>query len=69
MFEETGYPCKLLPLDVITRAPAAGAQTDRRYGDGRGRERRNIHGDSASDKGGQGVDSLEVREGVYGRLG
>jgi 8-oxo-dGTP pyrophosphatase MutT (NUDIX family) len=26
-FEETGYPCELLPLDLITRAPAAGAQT------------------------------------------
>jgi 8-oxo-dGTP pyrophosphatase MutT (NUDIX family) len=26
-FEETGHPCKLLPLDLITRAPAAGAQT------------------------------------------
>jgi 8-oxo-dGTP pyrophosphatase MutT (NUDIX family) len=27
-FEETGYPCELLPLDLITRAPAAGAQTE-----------------------------------------
>ena len=26
-FEETGYPCELLPLDLITRAPA-GAQTE-----------------------------------------
>jgi len=26
-FEETGYPCRLLPLDMITRAPAAIAQT------------------------------------------
>lgn len=26
-FEETGYPCRLLPLDMITRAPAATAQT------------------------------------------
>jgi 8-oxo-dGTP pyrophosphatase MutT (NUDIX family) len=26
-FEETGYPCELLPLDLVTRAPAAGAQT------------------------------------------
>ncbi|KAI0295140.1 hypothetical protein B0F90DRAFT_1638291 [Multifurca ochricompacta] len=26
-FEETGYPCQLLPLDLITRAPEAGAQT------------------------------------------
>ena len=26
-FEETGYRCKLLPLDLVTRAPAAGAQT------------------------------------------
>ncbi|KAI0291369.1 NUDIX hydrolase domain-like protein, partial [Multifurca ochricompacta] len=26
-FEETGYPCRLLPLDLITRAPAVGAQT------------------------------------------
>ena len=25
--EETGYPCKLLPLDLVTRAPAPGAQT------------------------------------------
>ena len=27
-FEETVYPCELLPLDLITRAPAAGAQTE-----------------------------------------
>jgi 8-oxo-dGTP pyrophosphatase MutT (NUDIX family) len=26
-FEETGYPCRLLPLDMVTRAPAATAQT------------------------------------------
>jgi hypothetical protein len=26
-FEETRYPCRLLPLDMITRAPAATAQT------------------------------------------
>ena len=26
-FEETGYPCRPLPLDLITRAPEAGAQT------------------------------------------
>ena len=26
-FEETGYPCRQLPLDLITRAPEAGAQT------------------------------------------
>ncbi|KAH9178050.1 hypothetical protein EDB89DRAFT_1844033 [Lactarius sanguifluus] len=26
-FEETGYPCERLPLDLITRAPEAGAQT------------------------------------------
>ena len=26
-FEETGYRCELLPLDLVTRAPAAGAQT------------------------------------------
>jgi 8-oxo-dGTP pyrophosphatase MutT (NUDIX family) len=26
-FEETGYPCAALPLDLITRAPAPGAQT------------------------------------------
>ncbi|KAH9055786.1 hypothetical protein EDB83DRAFT_2316135 [Lactarius deliciosus] len=26
-FEETGYPCQWLPLDPITRAPKAGAQT------------------------------------------
>ncbi|SRR6266702_571029 len=26
-FEETGYPCQRLPLDLITRAPEAGAQT------------------------------------------
>jgi len=26
-FEETGYPCRMLPLDMITRAPAATAQT------------------------------------------
>jgi 8-oxo-dGTP pyrophosphatase MutT (NUDIX family) len=26
-FEETGYPCRLLPLDLVTRAPAAGSQT------------------------------------------
>ena len=26
-FEETGYLCRLLPLDMITRAPAATAQT------------------------------------------
>jgi len=26
-FEETGYPCELLPLNLVTRAPAAGAQT------------------------------------------
>jgi len=26
-FEETGYPCELLPLDLVTRALAAGAQT------------------------------------------
>ncbi|KAF8496239.1 hypothetical protein F5888DRAFT_418113 [Russula emetica] len=26
-FEETGYPCRQLPLDMITRAPAATAQT------------------------------------------
>jgi 8-oxo-dGTP pyrophosphatase MutT (NUDIX family) len=26
-FEETGYPCELLPLDLITRVPAADAQT------------------------------------------
>jgi len=25
--EETGYPCKFLPLDLTTRAPEAGAQT------------------------------------------
>lgn len=26
-FEETGYPCRQLPLDMVTRAPAATAQT------------------------------------------
>ena len=26
-FEETGYPCRQLPLDLITRAPEAGVQT------------------------------------------
>ena len=26
-FEEMGYPCRLLPLDMIARAPAATAQT------------------------------------------
>jgi 8-oxo-dGTP pyrophosphatase MutT (NUDIX family) len=26
-FEETGYSCELLPLDLITRAPVAGAQS------------------------------------------
>jgi 8-oxo-dGTP pyrophosphatase MutT (NUDIX family) len=26
-FEETGYPCTALPLDLVTRAPAPGAQT------------------------------------------
>lgn len=26
-FEETGYPCRQLPLDIVTRAPAATAQT------------------------------------------
>jgi 8-oxo-dGTP pyrophosphatase MutT (NUDIX family) len=26
-FEETGYPCVALPLDLVTRAPAPGAQT------------------------------------------
>jgi 8-oxo-dGTP pyrophosphatase MutT (NUDIX family) len=26
-FEETGYPCRLLDLDLVTRAPAAGSQT------------------------------------------
>ncbi|KAH9976048.1 NUDIX hydrolase domain-like protein [Russula compacta] len=26
-YEETGYPCHALPLDLVTRAPAAGAQT------------------------------------------
>ncbi len=26
-FEETGYPCQRLPLDLIRRAPEAGAQT------------------------------------------
>ena len=26
-FEETEYPCELLPLDLITRAPAADVQT------------------------------------------
>jgi 8-oxo-dGTP pyrophosphatase MutT (NUDIX family) len=26
-FEETGYPCRQLPLDLVTRAPAAGSQT------------------------------------------
>ena len=26
-FEETGFPCRQLPLDLITRAPEAGAQT------------------------------------------
>ena len=61
-FEGTRCPCKLPPLDLITRA-------NHRYGDGRGRERRTIHGDSAPDEGGQDADPLVVREGVYGRLG
>jgi 8-oxo-dGTP pyrophosphatase MutT (NUDIX family) len=26
-FEETGYPCRQLPLDMVTRAPAATSQT------------------------------------------
>jgi 8-oxo-dGTP pyrophosphatase MutT (NUDIX family) len=26
-YEETGYPCELLPLDMVTRAAAAAAQT------------------------------------------
>ena len=26
-FEETGYPCRQLPLDLITRVPEASAQT------------------------------------------
>ncbi|KAI0270421.1 hypothetical protein BC834DRAFT_819220 [Gloeopeniophorella convolvens] len=26
-YEETGYPCRLLPLDLVTRAPEPGAQT------------------------------------------
>ena len=26
-FEQTGYPCRQLPLDLITRAPEAGART------------------------------------------
>ena len=57
-----------MQVDLITRAPAADAQTiDTAMAVGGSEEP--FMGDSAPDEGGQDADPLVVREGVYGRLG
>ncbi|KAI9431771.1 hypothetical protein H4582DRAFT_2001850 [Lactarius indigo] len=44
-FEETGYPCQCLPLDLITRTPEAGARSTCSW------ERGAIHADVLAGRG------------------
>ena len=55
---------ELLPLDQVTRAPAAGAQTTD-AAMGRAWKRRAVYGHSAPDAGGRRAVALVVRDCVH----